>query len=69
MLTYWYFRIMNVGSPYNVPAGSSVNLDKVIAKYEKEHYEDQAKKLKQLRDETLPAEQPFEKPAKNPPNP
>ncbi|XTI95699.1 hypothetical protein V2W45_1182145, partial [Cenococcum geophilum] len=53
-------EMMNVGSPYNVPAGSSVNLDKVIAKYEKEHYEDQAKKLKQLRDGTLPAEQPFE---------
>ena len=48
--------MMNVGSPYNVPAGSSVNLDKVIAKYKKEHYEDQAKKLKQLRDGTLPAE-------------
>jgi hypothetical protein len=48
--------MMNVGSPYNVPAGSTVNLDKVIAKYEKEHYEDQAKKLKQLLDGTLPAE-------------
>jgi hypothetical protein len=61
--------MMNVGSPYNVPAGSTVNLDKVIAKYEKEHYEDQAKKLKQLLDGTLPAEQPAENPAENPPNP
>ena len=28
-------RIMNVGSPYNVPAGSQVQMDKVIEKYKK----------------------------------
>ncbi|OCL10644.1 hypothetical protein AOQ84DRAFT_387355 [Glonium stellatum] len=61
--------MMNVGSPYNVPAGSGVNLGKVIAKYEKEYYEEQAKKLEQLRNGSLPAEQPFEGPAKSPPNP
>ncbi|KAF2806662.1 uncharacterized protein BDZ99DRAFT_500758 [Mytilinidion resinicola] len=49
-------RIFNVGSPYNVPAGSSVNLDKLIAKYEKESYEAQEAKLQALKDGTLPVE-------------
>lgn len=29
------YRIFNQGSPYNVPAGSRVNLDKVIEHYNK----------------------------------
>ncbi|KAF2498303.1 NADH-ubiquinone oxidoreductase-like protein, partial [Lophium mytilinum] len=46
----------NFGSPYNVPAGSSVNLDKLIAKYEKENYGAQEAKLQALKDGSLPAE-------------
>lgn len=30
-------RIFNTGSPFNVPAGHTVNLDKVIAHYHKEN--------------------------------
>lgn len=30
-------RIFNTGSPFNVPAGSQVNLDKVIAHYKKQN--------------------------------
>ncbi|OCK85096.1 hypothetical protein K432DRAFT_377935 [Lepidopterella palustris CBS 459.81] len=62
-------EIFNVGSPYNVPAGSGVNLDKLITKYQKEAFEENAKKLEQLKDGTLPAEQPFDRPSKNPPYP
>lgn len=51
-------RQFNHGSPWNVPAGQgSVNLDVLIAKYEKEAYEAQAEKLKQLKENRLPAEQ------------
>ena len=52
--------MMNVSSPYNVPAGSQVNMDKVIAKFQKEAYEDNERKLQQLQDGTLKAEQPIE---------
>jgi hypothetical protein len=54
------YRIMNAGSPYNVPAGSQVNMDKVIAKYKKEAYEDNERKLEALRNGTIRAEQPLE---------
>lgn len=30
-------RVFNTGSPFNVPAGHTVNLDKVIAHYHKEN--------------------------------
>ena len=42
-------RIMNVGSPYNVPAGSQVQMDKVIEKYKKLANEDNERKLEKLR--------------------
>jgi hypothetical protein len=52
---------MNVGSPYNVPAGSQVNMDKVIEKYKKIAYEDNERKLEALRNNEIKSEQPFEK--------
>lgn len=51
-------RQFNHGSPWNVPAGQgSVNLDVLIAKYEKEAYAAQEEKLQQLRDNKVPVEQ------------
>lgn len=55
------FRIFNTGSPWNVPAGhGSTNLDNLIAKYEKEAFEENGKKLQQLKDNNVPVEKPFE---------
>lgn len=53
-------RIMNVGSPYNVPAGSQVSMDKVIEKYKREAYEDNERKLEALRSGKIKSEPPFE---------
>ncbi|KAK4507224.1 hypothetical protein PRZ48_000959 [Zasmidium cellare] len=51
----------NTGSPFNVPAGhGSANLDHLIAKYEKEAYEENERKLKQLRENNVPVEKEFE---------
>jgi hypothetical protein len=42
-----------------VPAGhGSANIDALIAKYEKESYEENEKKLQQVRDNKVPVEQP-----------
>ncbi|KAF2831760.1 hypothetical protein CC86DRAFT_342781 [Ophiobolus disseminans] len=54
-------EIMNVGSPYNVPAGSQVSMEKVIEKYKKIAYEDNERKLEALRENKIKSEQPFEK--------
>lgn len=62
------YRQFNVGAPWNVPAGhGSANIDAVIAKYEKEAYEENERKLKQLRENKVPCEQPFERLTKAPP--
>ncbi|KAF2088353.1 hypothetical protein K490DRAFT_12622, partial [Saccharata proteae CBS 121410] len=53
-----YPEFLNHGSPYNVPTGHYVNLDKVIAKYQKMNYEENERKHQALRDGTLKAEQP-----------
>ncbi|KAF2768922.1 hypothetical protein EJ03DRAFT_255395, partial [Teratosphaeria nubilosa] len=59
---------LNIGSPYNVPAGQgSVNIDKAIAKYEKEAFKANEKRLQQLRENKVPIEQPFEPLIKSPP--
>lgn len=50
---------MNVGSPYNVPAGSQVQLEQVIEKYKKIAYEDNERKLEALRNNEIKAEQPL----------
>jgi len=52
---------MNTGSPYNVPAGSIVNMDKVIEKYKKISNEENERKLEALREGTIKSEQPFER--------
>jgi hypothetical protein len=52
---------MNVGSPYNVPAGSQVNMDKVIAKYKKIAYDDNERKLEALRNNEIKSEQPLDR--------
>ena len=54
-------RIMNQGSPYNVPAGSQNSMEKVIAKYRKEAAEDNERKLEASRNNTVVGEQPFER--------
>ncbi|KAF2277473.1 uncharacterized protein EI97DRAFT_432342 [Westerdykella ornata] len=55
-----YPEIMNHGSPFNVQAGSQVNMDAVIAKFQKEAYEDNERKLEALRNNQIKSEQPFE---------
>ncbi len=52
---------MNVGSPFNVPAGSQVSMDKVIEKYQKMAYEENERKLELLRTNMIPSEQPIER--------
>jgi hypothetical protein len=52
---------MNNGSPYNVPAGSQVQMDAVIEKYKKIAYEDNERKLEALRNGEIKGEQPFDK--------
>jgi hypothetical protein len=54
-------RIMNVGSPFNVQAGSQVQMEKVIEKYKKLAYEDNERKLEALRNNQIRSEQPFDK--------
>ncbi|CAI6332112.1 unnamed protein product [Periconia digitata] len=54
-------EIMTVSSPYNVPASSHVNLDKVLAKYRQEANEDNERKLEALRNGTIKSEQPFQR--------
>ncbi|KAI9677911.1 MAG: hypothetical protein M1829_002408 [Trizodia sp. TS-e1964] len=41
-------EIFNSGSPYNVSAGQGVNLDKLIAHYEKQNRENEERKLRVL---------------------
>lgn len=54
-------RIMNNGSPWNVPAGHQVQMDAVIDKYKKLAYEDNERKLEALRNNEIKSEQPFNK--------
>ena len=53
--------MFNTGSPWNVPAGNgNINIDKVIAKYEKESFDEQKKRLQQLQENNVPVEKPVE---------
>jgi hypothetical protein len=52
---------MNAGSPFNVMAGSQVNMDKVIEKYKREANEDQERKYEAVRNGTIKSEQPFKR--------
>ncbi|EME48590.1 hypothetical protein DOTSEDRAFT_67586 [Dothistroma septosporum NZE10] len=59
---------LNVGSPWNVPAGhGSANIDELIKKYETENFAANEEKLQQLRENKVPAEQPFDSFAKTTP--
>ncbi|KAI5370249.1 Putative NADH-ubiquinone oxidoreductase 17.8kDa subunit [Septoria linicola] len=52
-------ELVNAASPYNVRAGhGSANVDELIAKYEKEAVEENERKLKQLKDNSVPVERP-----------
>jgi hypothetical protein len=43
------YRLLNSGSPWNVPAGQGrANLDHLIAHYEKQNAEEEARKLENL---------------------
>ncbi|PVH99503.1 hypothetical protein DM02DRAFT_615017 [Periconia macrospinosa] len=48
-------------APYNVPAGSQVNVQKVLEKYRRENNEDNERKLEALRNGTINSEQPFQR--------
>lgn len=52
---------MNNGSPYNVPAGSQVNMDKVIAKMQAEANLDNEMKLERMRNNDVPNERPMDR--------
>lgn len=56
-----YSRSFNVGSPWNVPAGSYADISQVVKKYEKESYAKQEQKLQQLRENKVPVESDFER--------
>ncbi|KAG9514105.1 hypothetical protein KCU99_g7463, partial [Aureobasidium melanogenum] len=58
-VTLRFPEILNTGAPHNVPAGHYADMSQVIAKYEKEAYEANAKKLQQIKDNAVPSEHPF----------
>jgi hypothetical protein len=61
LLTLRLSRQFDTGSPWNVSAGQgSINIDKVIEKYQKEADEVQEKKLQQIRENKVPVEQPHQ---------
>ncbi|KAL2263378.1 hypothetical protein VTK26DRAFT_7017 [Humicola hyalothermophila] len=43
-----YPEVFTTGSPFNVPAGHYANIDKVVAHYQKQHLEEEARKAKKL---------------------
>lgn len=48
-----------MSSPWNVPAGhGGANLDHLIAKYEKEAFEQNERKLQEVKENRVPREQP-----------
>ncbi|TKX25576.1 NADH-ubiquinone oxidoreductase-like protein 3 [Elsinoe australis] len=52
---------MNTGSPFNVPAGhGSGNIDAAIAKFEKQNYEENERKVQNLRDNNIRGEKPLQ---------
>ncbi|KAK5174086.1 uncharacterized protein LTR77_001166 [Saxophila tyrrhenica] len=51
---------LNMGSPWNVSAGhGGANIDEAIAKFQKDNYEAQERKMQQVRENKVPKEQPF----------
>ena len=49
-LVDFLFRIFNVGSPMNVPAGHYPDMSHVVAHYEKKHGEIEAKRVARTKD-------------------
>lgn len=47
-LTFAPNRLIDSGSPNNVPAGHYANIDKVIEHYQKQHLDEEARKAKKL---------------------
>jgi hypothetical protein len=44
------YRFFNTGSPFNVPAGQgSINLDKVIAHYEKQNAQQELERIEKAK--------------------
>jgi hypothetical protein len=61
-------RIFNTGSPWNVPAGQGgANIDHLIAKYEKEAFEQNERKHQEIKENRVPREQPLKPFAKRTP--
>lgn len=53
-------RMLNTGSPFNVPAGHGYsNIDAAIEKYQKQNYEENARKYQALKENRIPAEHPL----------
>jgi len=56
-----YPESLAASSPWNVVAGhGTANIDALVAKYQKEAYEDNEKKLQQVKENKVPYEQPYE---------
>ncbi|GAM90936.1 hypothetical protein ANO11243_089830 [Dothideomycetidae sp. 11243] len=52
---------LNNASPYNVPAGHGhTNIDEAIAKYEKRNFEENAKRMQDLKDGNIRSEKPYD---------
>jgi len=45
-----WFRIFNVGSPYNVPAGHYANMDKLIEFYREKANKEEEVKMQKLKE-------------------
>lgn len=58
-LTFTLLRWFNAGSPYNVPAGHYMNMDKVIAHYEEENRKTAAKIEEKMANRQTEQARPF----------
>lgn len=45
----WIRRVFSTGSPYNVPAGHTANMDKLIAHYQDKAFADEQAKVEKLK--------------------
>lgn len=56
LISLLVYRIFNTGSPYNVPAGHSVDLSTVIAHYEKQNAATEEKRIERVKRQAEDAE-------------
>ncbi|KAH7123728.1 hypothetical protein B0J11DRAFT_506783 [Dendryphion nanum] len=54
-------ELLTSGSPFNIIAGSQVNLSETMEKFRREANQDNERKLEAMRTNTIKAEQPIEK--------